>query len=644
MPDVNAAPWRISDATPPAQRLSQLADLAAQGAVNPRVREWAQLRAGNGTVAERAARLLVAVQRRGFRPDPDGAEYYQGVGYTLTHGGDCEDLSVLLMAALTAVGIKSKLRWLSQPGSALNHVTLAVQLPTGPAWAETTIPGARLGEDPYEAAQRLGSLERIRGRKEYKAAGAVRPSGAVQQAYTCPARGRGWCMQIWRPNDRPNTGWAQWVRYDLAQAWLARAVALTTAAEEARLDAAGWTAQQDATIQAWQALGYFYQSLNLPPTSDPTYIKAVTDAYGTAVGDNYLGKPPLPPNFQAHPAVTVVAGAKRSHTARYLAPDLATLDQQGAQNFGWIVYPTLRTMRDVQPDRFDAYTMLRVLLDANGAPSFGCVAVDSAVGAPCWFEYQTPAGPVTWNTLLWKADASNIYRYKHWIAPPLRASFVLARNLAAQLKAAGSPLANVKRVRNYVLVANAKTLSDFQARHPDQAVMSQQQALDLASSSSDAVGRLGRGEVGDAVFSGLYGVAAVLPAPANAIVGLAVGLADLLTRISSLPGVEFVGTIDIFGRPSPFFLNGSISGEAPNEPPLQEVPAPEGSALPEAGGGGSQDSEQDPAEQDAGDDGSQGGAKGGASKDSASASSYAPYMIAGAVVLLVGAALAVAEA
>jgi hypothetical protein len=93
--------------------------------------------------------------------------------------GDCEDMAVVFAAIALAVPhvggpqMGGEVEWMPQDGLPQNHVTsiatapasiyanqltqAASTLPSGWAWAETTIPGARIGEHPYAALARVGT-------------------------------------------------------------------------------------------------------------------------------------------------------------------------------------------------------------------------------------------------------------------------------------------------------------------------------------------------------------------------------------------------------------------------------------------------------------------------------------------------------
>jgi transglutaminase-like putative cysteine protease len=179
-------PWRVSLYTTACDRVVTLEDVA-----NDALRHDPQVRtAAAGAVAGAsravaaaghllspeegraaiAAALLLWVQRRGYHPDPPGEEWFQPVARTIAQGGDCEDLSTLFVALARAAGLRAQLVWIDQPSHALNHVSAQVYLgdlarrfgaTDGWAWAETSVLGARLGENPYHAAERLGQGENL---------------------------------------------------------------------------------------------------------------------------------------------------------------------------------------------------------------------------------------------------------------------------------------------------------------------------------------------------------------------------------------------------------------------------------------------------------------------------------------------------
>lgn len=100
---------------------------------------------------------LSLAQSKGYVPDPDDGrvEQFQPVAWTWTHGGDCEDLAALLRALAGYVGVLSRFALQPYEGQPIDHETAQVFVAHQWIWADASIPGARLGEEPGAAAARL---------------------------------------------------------------------------------------------------------------------------------------------------------------------------------------------------------------------------------------------------------------------------------------------------------------------------------------------------------------------------------------------------------------------------------------------------------------------------------------------------------
>lgn len=100
------------------------------------------------------------VQSLPFRRDPPGGDTYQGTLWTLAYGGDCEDLSALLVQMIAAgearhgFPLATRFTWLERPASTMDHVVAEVSIGGGPwQWLEPSVPGARRGVHPFVAAE-----------------------------------------------------------------------------------------------------------------------------------------------------------------------------------------------------------------------------------------------------------------------------------------------------------------------------------------------------------------------------------------------------------------------------------------------------------------------------------------------------------
>lgn len=107
----------------------------------------------------RAVYALQRVQALPYRPDPPGFDDVQTASETARDGGDCEDLAALLVVLCVCARMAARLLWLYQPTRVRDHVTAQVQVDGAWVWAEPTIRAA-WGENPYAAADRIGSAER----------------------------------------------------------------------------------------------------------------------------------------------------------------------------------------------------------------------------------------------------------------------------------------------------------------------------------------------------------------------------------------------------------------------------------------------------------------------------------------------------
>jgi len=182
-----ATPWRVADETPVCDRVKLLNDLAADGTQYASVKalaDWVYRRAlyqcekfsqaaKNDPQMQNVmrnqqwfARMLAlealrAAQSLPYVHDPTNEEWIQTANFTLTgnsgnpHGGDCKDLTIVLVAVERLLGLQAEPYWITQNGQTINHVTSRVKLDGKWFWADPSIRGAMLGESPYEAEARL---------------------------------------------------------------------------------------------------------------------------------------------------------------------------------------------------------------------------------------------------------------------------------------------------------------------------------------------------------------------------------------------------------------------------------------------------------------------------------------------------------
>ena len=138
-----------------------LVNLCKQDAQDPELRDLAHYlrkKAGGGD-REFCAMLLDYVQQNVTFVTEQG-EIFQGPAYTLAAGaGDCDDQVRIMYGVAAAGGIPCRVAFLGKPNSdGPAHVLAQFNLGGQWLWAESTLPGAELGEHPIEAAKRFGAV------------------------------------------------------------------------------------------------------------------------------------------------------------------------------------------------------------------------------------------------------------------------------------------------------------------------------------------------------------------------------------------------------------------------------------------------------------------------------------------------------
>lgn len=151
------------------QRLALLAKVVRAEQGDPTVRRFARRACDHTRNARECAQaLLWAVQWRPYALPVRPGEWIQtDLADVVDAGGDCKALSQLLCAAAASLGIPWQLTWLSYPGR--EHVSAQLGLEGAWRWADGSVRGARLGESPDEAIERIGGALGTRPPSEYAA-------------------------------------------------------------------------------------------------------------------------------------------------------------------------------------------------------------------------------------------------------------------------------------------------------------------------------------------------------------------------------------------------------------------------------------------------------------------------------------------
>lgn len=185
--------YEIPPTMPPAERILRLNRESQRAAQDPSIQRLARAlytrlatRLGRApTSTETLQELMDAIHLLvDYVPDPPGREIFQTVRSTLSNGlgrgispltgqlkggDDCEGLAAAVVALGLVLGLNMGNHWYHQEGAALNHV--AAEACDGGPWPthfgrcipiETTIPGARPGETPYDVLRRIGPAHKER--------------------------------------------------------------------------------------------------------------------------------------------------------------------------------------------------------------------------------------------------------------------------------------------------------------------------------------------------------------------------------------------------------------------------------------------------------------------------------------------------
>lgn len=551
-------------------------ELAREGAKLPEVRALAsQLARGRAGAQSYCARALAYVQALPYVPDPAGQEWFSPVAYAMRHGGDCDDKVPVLIALALAAGIDGRPEWLSQPGQPQNHVTALLRCGHGWQWAETILPGARLGEHPYQALARLGG----RGREldaHARRTAPVAPAGDLATWGCRPVAGTPWSDCT----DTSEQGWQAYAALDRARAWINAAASQTTDARAQQLDGRPWPEQRAATLDAWRAIGAVYRALNLPPLSCPRFRAAVQSVYGLQLVG---GSPDDATRLRFRPDWSEGGGTVDSRTRQQWARLGKSLDEYGRH-----------------PRRY----VVRVLLDEDAQLHSNCDGNPfdpSSPGFCDWrpgpFAYRAcsrdgssseECDPYDWRTLNWNDPPTTTHAVPpSWLfLPPLRWSFELAAQLARELAAAGAE-AVLRDGRTFVVAQNTKTADRLGLLVGDDYTDLRAAARRLpADVQAASIGAQNQGI--QAAAATLTTVATALAATAAALGATGVGaiagavLGAVAAILAVLPTAVGIQT-DPFGRAVVRGSNGQvgslerdrIAGDA-THPPSYELPTPPG--------------------------------------------------------------------
>lgn len=132
--------------------LDALATLDARE--NPRV--VAIARSLVGASEAETARAIMRFVQHGVRYERDDVQWFRSSDATLSLGvGNCVNTARLVVALARAAGLAARAVPVPNPDGEIVHTAAQIRVDHEWRWAESSVPGAELGESPYDVARRL---------------------------------------------------------------------------------------------------------------------------------------------------------------------------------------------------------------------------------------------------------------------------------------------------------------------------------------------------------------------------------------------------------------------------------------------------------------------------------------------------------
>ena len=166
----DARRWRAPDDATVQDRLAWLEELGDRGAVDPMVRDFVErssvvlVTGGKVDPLARVLALSHALSALCANDEADDGDYYQTARATLEDlHAECKAMVVFELAAARVLGVRARAVWLRLPRRFARWDHATAQLARGDdgpwSWADPLFIGARLGEHPEGAAERIAREE-----------------------------------------------------------------------------------------------------------------------------------------------------------------------------------------------------------------------------------------------------------------------------------------------------------------------------------------------------------------------------------------------------------------------------------------------------------------------------------------------------
>lgn len=376
----------------------------------------------------------------------------------------------------------------------------------------------------------------------------------------------------WAQYTDPPTGLKQWVDVDKAAGWFGRLLELTSAAKLAQLDKADWPTQIAAVTEAWQALSWGFQALDLPSLAQPYYVLNSIGWLGRVTGTD--------------------ASSGRRQTVNHLImlPPVQPTNTFGQRIYAW--WPTIGG-QPFGPNNLLGAVTVRINLRGDSQVTTTCLSPLGVHDPACDFgdvssgcsngpgiqgceqprdvfgNAQLCAEPdckhYNWNTLAWDNPptvgiAAGPIIGVQKMSPPLRWSLEQLAEMA-QRYANQSPLDTVAQALRWATASNIANAANAGILPPDLAQANA--ALTAQYNNVVASNRAGLAAFGAAVGA-LVGAVSVNPVAGGVVAGA-------LAALAAVAPIAAGCDEDYFGRCKPVLELTSITGTA-TRPPSQVIP------------------------------------------------------------------------
>lgn len=137
--------------------MRRVREVAVVGTTDPGVQALARrIYAARPTDGGRVALALALVQSVPYQHDPPGSDPILPVVDVLSGVPcDCEDRAAALLSLVWLLGLDARPAYLEQDGAREDHMSAQARVGRRWEWADATVSGARLGEAPWTAAERV---------------------------------------------------------------------------------------------------------------------------------------------------------------------------------------------------------------------------------------------------------------------------------------------------------------------------------------------------------------------------------------------------------------------------------------------------------------------------------------------------------